>query len=131
MTKCDFNKVALEIYWNGTSAWTPFPKKNFEGLLHALYLASSQFEYDVKNVKHDNPKNNGSGGDIPINILKQSQFSWDKLKVYINHDITNGTFPDCLKSANVTPVLKKEWPIKKEIAFVTKIIRTVNLWSIK
>ena len=75
MTKCDFNKVALEIYWNGTSAWTPFPKKNFEGLLHALYLASSQFEYDVKNVKHDNPNNNGSGGDIPINILKESEFS--------------------------------------------------------
>ena len=85
MTKCNFNKVSLEFYWNGTLAWvfsykcapywTPFPKKNFEGLLHALYLASNQFEYDVKNVKHDNPNNNGSGGDIPINILKESEFS--------------------------------------------------------
>ena len=44
MPKCDFKKVALQLYWNRTLAWvisykfaayfrTPFPKNTFGGLL--------------------------------------------------------------------------------------------------
>ena len=44
MTKCDFNKVALQLYWNHTLAWvfslnllhiftTTFPKNTYGGLL--------------------------------------------------------------------------------------------------
>ena len=44
--------------------------------LYALYLTWwSQFEYDVKNVIKGMPNNKTSGGDILINIFKQSEFT--------------------------------------------------------
>ena len=52
--------------------------------------------------------NKASGGDIPINILKQCD---NKITC---HDITKDAFPDCIKYANVTSVFEKEWPTNKE-----------------
>ena len=46
--------------------------------------------------------NKASGGDIPINILKQCD---NKITC---HDITKDAFPDCIKYANVTSVFEKE-----------------------
>ena len=59
MSKCDFNKVALQLYWNHTSAWvsvnlphifrTPFPK-NTSGrlpLADSTWLFNSWMIFDL------------------------------------------------------------------------------------
>ena len=49
MPKCDFNKTALNLYWNLTSAWdtfrTPFPKNTSRGL---LLFVKEYFQYKFK-----------------------------------------------------------------------------------
>ena len=54
MPKCDFNKVALQLYWNHTSAWssvyllhifrTTFPKNTSGGVLLAILTEYSLAE---------------------------------------------------------------------------------------
>ena len=57
MPKCDFNKVALQLYWNHTSAWVfsckfaayfqnTFPKNTSGGLL--LKKKISQVPYGIR-----------------------------------------------------------------------------------
>ena len=62
---------------------------------------------EVKNVKSNISSNKATAGEIPVNILKQSEFKFEKLTDCINHLFLNGKFPNCLKEANITPVLKK------------------------
>ena len=52
-------------------------------------------ENDIKNI----PSNKASGGDIPIQILKLSGFTYQILTDYINDAINKGVFPDSLKIA--------------------------------
>ena len=47
------------------------------------------------------------GGDIPTKILKECEFTFDIITACINKAIETGNFPDSLKMANVTAVLKK------------------------
>ena len=44
----------------------------------------------IKNI----PSNKASGGDIPIQILKQSGFTYQILTDCINDAINKGVFPD-------------------------------------
>ena len=69
---------------------------------------------DVENVIKNNPSNKASGGDTPIQILKQSGFTYQILMDCINDAIHKSVFPDSLKIANITPVHKKEVPTDKE-----------------
>ena len=69
---------------------------------------------DVKNVIKNIPSNKASGGDIPIQILKQSEFTYQILTDCINDAINKGVFPDSWKIANITPVHKKDEPTDKE-----------------
>ena len=69
---------------------------------------------DVENVIKIIPSNKASGGDIPIQIFKQSGFTYQILTNYINDAINKGVFPDSLKIANITPVHKKDEPTDKE-----------------
>ena len=69
---------------------------------------------DVENVIKNIPSNKASGGDIPIQILKQSGFSYQILTDYINDAINKGVFRDSLKIANITPAHKKDEPTDKE-----------------
>ena len=41
-------------------------------------------------------------------MLKTSDFTFDFLRDCINNSLSNGTFPECLKQANITPVFKKD-----------------------
>ena len=54
---------------------------------------------DVENIIKNIPSNKASGGDIPIQILKQSGFTYQILTDCINYAINKGVFPDSLKIA--------------------------------
>ena len=69
---------------------------------------------DVENVIKNIPSNKASGGDTPIQILKQSGFTYQILTDCINNAIHKSLFSDSLKIANITPVHKKNVPANKE-----------------
>ena len=65
---------------------------------------------------------------------KQSGCTYEKLKDFTNDAFTNGTFQDCLISANLTPVFKKDEPTDREnyrqasvLPLLSKVFKTVNL----
>ena len=72
-------------------------------LIQEFLPASVKDVEDIKNI----PSNKASGGDIPIEILKQSGFTYQILTDCINDAINEGVFPDSLKIANITPAHKK------------------------
>ena len=69
---------------------------------------------DVKQVIKDLKSNKSVGGDIPTNIFEECNFTFSVLADCINKSFENGTFPDCLKEANVTPIFKKDDSLDKE-----------------
>ena len=69
---------------------------------------------DVENFIKNIPSNIASGGDMLIQILKQSGFTYQILTDCINDAINKGVFPDRLKIANSTPAHKKDEPTDKE-----------------
>ena len=50
------------------------------------------------------PTNKAVGGEVPVNVLKKSNFSFDELIICVNYALINGRFPITLKNANVKPV---------------------------
>ena len=54
-----------------------------------------------------------SGGDISLNILKKSNFTFDELTESVNYTSKIVKFPDSLKNANITPHHKKDDPADK------------------
>ena len=68
---------------------------------------------DVKTVIRDLKNNKSAGGEIPIQILKESEFTFGILTNCINKSIETGCFPDRLKAANITPIFKKDDPLDK------------------
>ena len=70
---------------------------------------------DVENIIKNIPKNKASGGEIPLNILKQSRFTYEMFTDCINDAIVGeNIFPDSLKFADITPVHKKDETTNKE-----------------
>ena len=51
---------------------------------------------------------------LPIQILKQSRFTFQILMDCVNDAISKGIFPDSLKIANITPAYKNDKPTDKE-----------------
>ena len=49
------------------------------------------------------------GGEIPIQILKEREFTFEILTICINKSIETG----CLKETNITPIFKKDDPLDK------------------
>ena len=68
---------------------------------------------DVKTVIRDLKNNKSAGGEIPIQILKESEFTFGILTNCVNKSIETGCFPDSLKAANITPIFKKDDPLDK------------------
>ena len=70
---------------------------------------------DIENIIKNMPNNKASGGETPLNILKQSRITYKMLADCINDAIVGeNIFPDILKFGDITPVHKKdEQPIKK------------------
>ena len=70
---------------------------------------------DVENIIKNIPNSKASGGEIPLNILKQSRFTYEMLTDCINDAIVGeNIFPDSLKFADITPVHKKDETTNKE-----------------
>ena len=70
---------------------------------------------DVENIIKNMPNNKASGGEIPLNILKQSRFTYKMLTDCINDAIVGeDVFPDSLKFGDITPVHKKDETNNKE-----------------
>ena len=68
---------------------------------------------DVKTVIRDLKNKKSVGAEIPVQILKESEFTFGILTNCINKSIETGCFPDSLKAANVTPIFKKDDPLDK------------------
>ena len=68
---------------------------------------------DVKTVIQDLKNNKSVGSEIPIQILKESEFTFETLSNCINKSIETGYFPDSLKEANITPIFKKDDSLDK------------------
>ena len=83
------------------------------------YKVKSNFSFklatteEVKAIIRDLPTNKAAGGEIPVNILNKSNFSFDELTKCGNYAWTYGKFPITLKNPNVTPVHKKDDPTDK------------------
>ena len=76
-------------------------------------------EEEIKANIRDLPTNKAAGGEIPVNIMKKSYFSFNELTICVNHALINGKFPSILKNADIhkkcTPVHKKDDPSDKTI----------------
>ena len=51
------------------------------------------------------------GSEIPIQILKESESTFETLSNCINKSVETGYFPDSLKEANITSIFKKDDPL--------------------
>ena len=58
--------------------------------------------------------NKAAGGDSPLKLLKECDFTYEKLTNCINNSPSKWLFPDSLKRVNITPVHKKNDPLDKE-----------------
>ena len=69
---------------------------------------------EVKKIIKDLKTNKSVGGEIPIQILKESKFTFECLKNCINHSIEEtAIFPSSLKLGNITPIFTKDDPLDK------------------
>ena len=68
---------------------------------------------DVKQIIMELKIDKAVSGDIPVNLLKDCDFSFRALTNCINKSIENRTFPDSLKEAIITPVYKSKNPFEK------------------
>ena len=68
---------------------------------------------DIKTVIQDLKNNKSVGGKKTIQILKESEFTFETLTNCINKSIETGYFPNSLKEANITPIFKKDDPLDK------------------
>ena len=70
---------------------------------------------DVENIIKNMPNNKACGGKIPLNILKQSRFTYKMLTNCKNDGIVGeDIFPDSLKLNIITSVHKKNETTNKE-----------------
>ena len=89
---------------------------------------------DVEKIIKNMPNKKASGGEIPLNILKQSRFTYKILTDCINDVIVGeDIFPDSLKFGDITPVHKKHETTNKEnyrprsvLPLITKIFERIS-----
>ena len=89
--------------------------KNIKAKFNSIRSFSFQpvFMDKVKTVTRDMKNNRYVGGEISIQILKESELTFEILTNCINKSIEIGCFPDNLKEANITPIFKKNHPPHK------------------
>ena len=82
--------------------------------LSKKYSFETVSKHEVKKIIKDLKNSKYVGGEIPKNILKECKFPFEILTYCINKPYTSRKFPDCLKQANVSPILKKHDLLDKE-----------------
>ena len=53
--------------------------------------------HNLSSSVKDLQNNKAAGGEIPLNILKKSNFTFDELTECVNHTLKKGKFSDSLK----------------------------------
>ena len=86
-------------------------KRRFK--INTTFSFSLTSKDEIVAIIKDLQNNKAAGGEIPLNILKKSNFIFDKLTECVNYTLKNGKFPDSLKKATITPVYKKDDPTDK------------------
>ena len=61
-----------------------------------------------KNIVNELSWNEAAGGDIPLNLIKESTFIHPYLAHCVNEDLVKSEFPYPLKLSNIVPVQKKK-----------------------
>ena len=80
-------------------------KYAIQGKFSVKPVTAKDVEKIIKNIRN----NKTSGGEIPLNILKQSRFTYKMLTDCINDAIVGeNMFPDSLKFADIRPMHKKD-----------------------
>ena len=69
---------------------------------------------EVLRSNKDLKSNKATGRDILLKLLKECDFTYEKLTNRTNNSLSGGLFPDYLKRANITPVHNKNDPLDKE-----------------
>ena len=80
-------------------------KKHFK--INTTFSFSPTSKDEIVAIIKDLQNNKAAGGEIPLNILKKSNFTFDKLTECVNYTLKNGKFPDFSKNATIIPVYKK------------------------
>ena len=86
---------------------------------------------EVKTVTQNIKNNKSAGSEIPIQILKESEFAFEVLTYCINKSINTSCFPDSLKEANITPIFKNADPLDKSNYRPVSILGTFNFKSVR
>ena len=86
-------------------------KKHFK--INTSFSFSPTNKDEIVVIIKDLHNNKAAGGEIPLNILKKSDFTFDELTECVNYTLKNGKLPDFLKNANITPDYKKDDPTDK------------------
>ena len=87
--------------------------KNIKAKFNSFRSFSFQpgFMEEIKTVIRDMKNNKSVGAEIPIQILKESEFTFEIFTNCINKSIETSCFLDSLKEANTTPIFKKDNPL--------------------
>ena len=67
----------------------------------------------VKNIVKSLPSDKATIGEIPVEILKNSEFCFSELRKCISKAFNENKFPDSLKLSDIVPVFKKLDPTDK------------------
>ena len=70
-------------------------------------------EDTVKNVVKSLASDKASAGEIPVEILENSEFCFSELTKCINKAFNENKFPDTLKLSDIVPIFKKLGPTDK------------------
>ena len=65
-------------------------------------------------------------GEITIQVLEESEFTFEVFTNCINKSIETTCFPDSLKEANITPNLKKDDPLDKSNSRSVSILPLIS-----
>ena len=66
-----------------------------------------------KNIVNDLSWNEAAGGDIPLNLIKETTFIFPYVTRCVSKDLEKSEFPDPLELSNIVPVQKKDDPTDK------------------
>ena len=86
-------------------------KKHFK--INTTFSFSPTSKDEIVAIIKDLQNNKAAGREIPLNISKKSNFTFDELTECVNYTLKNGKLPDSLKNANITPVYKNDDPTDK------------------
>ena len=89
--------------------------------INRKFSFQSVSEDTVKNVVESLPSDKASGREIPVDMLKNSEFCFSELTKCVGKAFNENKFPDTLKLTDIVPAFRKPNPTDK------KFFRTVSI----